>query len=272
MNLVPIGRFSKMTRLSIKALRLYDEIGLLAPAHVDESSGYRYYDLGQANRAEAVRILRSVDMPLDEIKVVVETDDPELVHKQLVAHRERLADKLAAQERMLAYLEALIRREGGIMPYEVEVIEAAPQTIAAVKVHTTLKKIAEEIPTGFGAVVQAMGSAGLAPAGPPLLVYHDVIDEETDGDVEICVPVNGQIDGVSEVYTRELEGGSMASTIHHGPYQEIAPAYHTVTGWISEHGHEIAGPPREIYLNDPQTVPEEELLTRVEFPIHTDAD
>ncbi|MGD2103445.1 MAG: GyrI-like domain-containing protein, partial [Acidimicrobiia bacterium] len=83
---------------------------------------------------------------------------------------------------------------------------------------------------------------------------------------------NGQIDGVSDVYTRELEGGSMASTIHHGPYQEIAPAYHTVTGWISEHGHEIAGPPREIYLNDPQTVPEEELLTRVEFPIHTDAD
>ena len=52
-----------------------------------------------------------------------------------------------------------------------------------------------------------------------------------------------------------------------GPYEQIAPAYHTLTGWISEHGHEIAGPPREIYLNDPQTVAPEELLTRVEFPI-----
>lgn len=154
------------------------------------------------------------------------------------------------------------------MPYEIEITETAPQTIAAVKVHTTLRKIAEDIPAGFGAVVSAMGSAGLAPSGAPLLVYHDVIDEETDGDVEICVPVTGEIDGDSEVYTRELEGGTMAVTTHQGPYNEIAPAYHTLTSWISEHGHEMAGPPREIYLNDPQTVPEDELLTRVEWPIH----
>jgi len=266
-NLVPIGRFSKMTRLSVKALRLYDEIGLLAPAHVDRSSGYRYYDLGQANRAEAVRILRSVDMPLDEIREILEIEDPELVHKQLVAHRERLAEQLAIQERMLAYLESLIQREGGIMPYEVEVIETEPQTVAAVKVHTSLKKIGDDIGAGFGAVVQAMGASGLEPAGAPLIVYHDVIDEETDGDVEICVPVTSAMPAAGEVYTRELEGGTMASTMHHGPYSEIAPAYHTVTGWISEHGHEITGPPREVYLNDPQTVPEEELLTRVDFPI-----
>jgi effector-binding domain-containing protein len=64
----------------------------------------------------------------------------------------------------------------------------------------------------------------------------------------------------------------MASTIHHSPYQEIAPAYHTITGWISEHGHEIAGPPREVYLNDPQVVAPEELLTRVEFLIRIEAD
>jgi DNA-binding transcriptional MerR regulator len=65
-----------MTRLSVKALRLYDEIGLLAPAYVDPASGYRYYDLGQANKAEAVRILRSVDMPLEEIHEILETEDP----------------------------------------------------------------------------------------------------------------------------------------------------------------------------------------------------
>ena len=59
----------------------------------------------------------------------------------------------------------------------------------------------------------------------------------------------------------------MVTTVHRGPYEEIAAAHHTVTGWISEHGHEMAGPPREIYLNDPQTVAPEELLTRVEFPI-----
>ena len=80
-----------------------------------------------------------------------------------------------------------------------------------------------------------------------------MIDEETDGDIEICVPVAAPSPGDSAVYGRELEGGTMATAIHHGPYQEISAAYHTLTGWISEHGHEMAGPPREIYLNDPQT-------------------
>ena len=66
-DLLPIGRFSKATRLSVKALRHYDELGLLRPAFVDPSSGYRYYRPAQANQAEAIRILRSVEMPLEEI-------------------------------------------------------------------------------------------------------------------------------------------------------------------------------------------------------------
>jgi effector-binding domain-containing protein len=271
-NLIPIGRFSKMTRLSVKALRLYDENGLLPPAYVDPSSGYRYYDLGQANRAEAVRILRSVDMPLDEIRAILETDDPVLIHKQLVVHRERLAERLAAQERTLAYLESLIQRKEGIMPYDVQVTEATTQLVAATKVHTNLSQIGDDIGAGFGSLMMALGREGITPSGAPLIVYHDVIDEETDGDIEVCVPVDAAISGDADVYSRELEGGSMATTVHHGPYEQIAPAYHTLAGWISEHGHDIAGPPREIYLNDPQMVPPEELLTQVEFPICSEAD
>jgi effector-binding domain-containing protein len=272
MNLVPIGRFSKMTRLSVRALRLYDENGLLRPAHVDPSSGYRYYDLGQANRAEAVRILRSVDMPLDEILAVLEADDPELVHKQLIVHRERLAERLAAQERMLAYLESLIQRKEGIMPYDVQIIEESPQLIAATRVRTNLRRIGDDIGAGFGTLMQGLGNAGIGPSGAPLIVYHDMIDEETEGDIEICVPVTATIADGGAVYTRELEGGPMVSTVHHGPYQEIAPAYHTLTGWVSEHGHELAGPPRETYLNDPQVVAPEELLTRVDFPLAPQAE
>lgn len=271
-NLVPIGRFSKMTRLSVKALRLYAENGLLPPDHIDPSSGYRYYSLGQANRAEAVRILRSVDMPLDEIRAILETDDPEQAHKQLAVHRERLAERLAAQERMLAYLESLIQRKEGVMPYDVQIMEESPQLVAATRVRTGLGRIGNDIGTGFGALVRVLAREGVTPSGSPLIIYHDVIDEVTDGDIEICVPVDTTISGHSEVYGRELEGGAMATTVHHGPYEQISPAYHTLTGWVSEHGHEIAGPPREIYLNDPQTVPPQELLTRVEFPICSEPD
>ncbi len=271
MDLVPIGKFSVMTRLSVRALRRYDEMGLLTPAHVDPSSGYRYYALGQANRAEAVRILRSVDMPLDQIRSILDADDSDLTHTQLLAHRERLAERLATQERMLAYLEALILRKDPIMPYDVEITQAAPQLVAATRFQTNLREIGSDIGRGFGTLMGGIGRAGLDPAGVPSIVYHDVIDENTDGEIELCVPVASEIAGSGEVYSRELEGGAMASTVHHGPYEQIAPAYHTLTGWISEHGHEITGPPRETYLNDPQTTEPEHLLTRVDFPIDGEA-
>ena len=267
MTMVPIGRFSQMTRLSVKALRLYDEKGLLEPARIDPSSGYRYYALTQAPRAEAIRVLRMVDMPLDEIAEVLAADDQELVEKRLQVHRERLLERLAADERMLSYLETLMRREEGIMPYTVTIETVDPQTVIATKRHTTLAKVGEDIAVGFGMLAQSLGTEVLQPTGAPLIVFHDVIDEETDGDIELCIPVGRLIDADGEVYGREVEAATVATTVHHGRYSEIAPAYHTITGWISEHGHEITGPPREIYLNDPQSVPEEEQLTRVEFPI-----
>jgi DNA-binding transcriptional MerR regulator len=77
-NLLPIGRFSKMTRLSVKALRHYDELGLLAPAVVDPFSGYRYYTYSQANRAEAIRILRGLDVPLEDVRELLASEDPEI--------------------------------------------------------------------------------------------------------------------------------------------------------------------------------------------------
>lgn len=268
MRLIPIGEFSQMTRLSSKALRLYDKSGLLPPAHVDPATGYRYYEPSQANRAEAVRILRSVDMPLDEIKAVLDSDDADLVHKQLEIHRDRLALRLVEDEQKLAYLEALMNRTEGIMPYTINVEEASPQLVAATRIHTSLAKVGDDIGAGFGRLVPALGQAGIAPTGPPLIVYHDVIDEETDGDIEVCIPIGAPLpDDIDDVYSRELEGGAVAATVHHGRYEEIAPAYHSLTGWISDNEHEIAGPPREIYLNDPQTVRPDELQTRVEFPI-----
>jgi DNA-binding transcriptional MerR regulator len=62
-NLVPIGRFSRLCRLTIPALRHYDELGLLRPAAVDVDTGYRYYSLVQAGEAERIRLLRSIEMP-----------------------------------------------------------------------------------------------------------------------------------------------------------------------------------------------------------------
>jgi effector-binding domain-containing protein len=267
-DLIPIGRFSRMSRLSIKALRFYDEQGLLVPARVDPASGYRFYRRAQAARAEAIRVLRAVDMPVGEIRDLLAGDDPELFGKRLSAHRERLRARLAEQERMLRFLERLIDRGGNVMPYEVTVKEVAPVAVASLTRRAGLATIGAVIQQGFGAVVAAIGTAGAHPAGAPFLVYHDVIDETTEGDVEICIPVPAATvlpDG--PVGVREVPGGPVASTVHRGPYAELAPAYHVVTGWIEENGRKPSGPPREIYLNDPQSVTPDELLTEVQFPV-----
>jgi effector-binding domain-containing protein len=268
-KLIAIGQFSKMTRLSIKALRLYAENGLLPPAHVDSSTGYRYYRLSQAKDAEVIRILRSVEMPLDDIKSVLAAESEAQALRTLLTHKNRLAEKLATQERMLTYLETIIKQKEIAMPQEIEITEATPQTIAAVRVHTSLAGIKDAIGNSFGKLMPALASSGHMPTGAPMTIYHDLIDQETDGDIEICVPVANSFSGSNDVVGRELEGGEMATSTHRGPYEEIGPVYHALMSWISENGYEIAGPPREVYLNDPTQVSPAEILTRVDFPVCT---
>lgn len=266
-DFVPIGRFSAMTRLSVKALRHYDDIGLLRPAHVDPDSSYRYYRLGQANRAEAIRALRAVEMPLDAISTVLDADDDAEVAALLKEHGQHVAAQLERHQRMLTYLERLTTGEVALMPYTIAVENVPEQLVATVRHRTTLEDIGGLYEESFGRIFGAMGRAGQSPAGAPLVIFHDVIDESTDGEIEFAIPTAGSVGDSVEVSTRTLAGGTVARTVHRGPYEEIAPAYHAVTAWVHEHGHDFAGPPREIYLNDPSEVAPGEQLTEVQWPI-----
>jgi effector-binding domain-containing protein len=267
-DLLPIGRFSKATRLSVKALRHYDELGLLRPAFVDPSSGYRYYRPAQANQAEAIRILRSLEMPLEEIAELLGETSGDLAAKRLQRHRERLEARLAEHRRMLAFLQRLLDRED-VMPYEVTVRELPAQPVAATRTTSNLREISSAISTGVHQLLAELGTQGIEPTGPLQVVYHadQVLDEETAAPIEICFPVAAPFEGTGEVYGTELPGGPAAVTLHRGPYAEIGPAYHTVSGWIQDHGHELAGGPREVYLNDPGQVAEADLRTEVQWPI-----
>jgi PPM family protein phosphatase len=73
-DLLSIGAFARRSRLSLKALRLYDELGLLPPAHVDAETGYRYYAAAQVDRARLIGLLRRLDMPLARIGRVLELE------------------------------------------------------------------------------------------------------------------------------------------------------------------------------------------------------
>jgi DNA-binding transcriptional MerR regulator len=100
-ELLTIGRFAECTGLTVKALRLYDRSGLLRPALVDVTSGYRYYDRDQVGEGRSICRLRSLHMPLTEIAVLLAASDQDAVRACLDRHRQRLTDRLREEERAL---------------------------------------------------------------------------------------------------------------------------------------------------------------------------
>ena len=109
-ELLGIGEFAELSGLSVDMLRRYHDLGLLEPADV-APTGYRRYTLGQVERARAIAALRAVDLPLDDIAVVLRTDDPHLRFEVLHRHRARLAADLRAATRRVEDLDRLINQE-----------------------------------------------------------------------------------------------------------------------------------------------------------------
>lgn len=123
-QLMPIGRFSRLTGVGVKALRHYDEVGLLVPAAVDDETGYRFYSADQVDRAEAIRFLRRLDMPLEEIGSTLAAEDPVALRDALVSHQRQMAGREAELRASMARLQRLIDGRETIMGMRSESLQA----------------------------------------------------------------------------------------------------------------------------------------------------
>lgn len=123
-GLMAIGRFARLTGLSVKALRHYDELGLLRPAAVDPQTGYRSYSSAQVGRAEAIRTLRRLELPLDDISTLLATEDPVLVRRVLVDHQRRTAWRSAELKAILQRLQPLIDGKDTVMGTKADALGA----------------------------------------------------------------------------------------------------------------------------------------------------
>ncbi|MFA6671527.1 MAG: MerR family transcriptional regulator [Methanoculleus sp.] len=272
---IPIGTFSRITRLSQKALRLYDERGLLVPAARDICTGYRYYTVAQAERGIHIRHLLWLGFCLPEVETILaarERGDAGTV-RDLFARRltatEREAGRLHAIAEILRMQDPL---NGG---FRMSVTEPAIKEIPALRVLTRreLGVYQETIPRLIGELCGCLFPAdGRQPAakvtGPIMFICHDEEYRETDADIEMAIPIVGPInlDG-SRIEVQNPPGGRFVSVLYTGPYSGVGKAYERLFAYMGEHGLAPAGPSRELYLNDPAEVPEEELLTEVLFPV-----
>ena len=265
-NLLPIGRFSQVCRLSIPALRHYDELGLLPPAAVDPDTGYRYYSISQAADAERIRTLRFLEMPLPEIRAVL-AGDPERTKQILGGHRDRLRESTQRQHQAITLLDSMLREEQP-MTYEIHLREVQPQQAASIRAQIVWAEIGPFVGEAMGEICKIVADQGVRFAGPPLVMYHCAEAGEAELDVEVAVPVDEPVEPAGRVGNTTVQGGLVATTLHCGAFEEVGQAYRALGEWVQEHGHETAGPPREVYLTDPAQVADPGALrTEIIWPI-----
>ena len=151
------------------------------------------------------------------------------------------------------------------MSYKCEVKKQPAQTTLAVCTRTSVQELPQVLGQAYGAIAQYLGELGEQPAGPPFVAYHN--EDMQDLDVEIGFPVARELPGRGDIQASEIPGGKVATCLHVGPYAEIEPAYTALSEWMRENGHEATGVAYEMYLNDPQQTPPEELQTQIMFPL-----
>lgn len=263
-SLMPIGQFARACRLGIKALRHYDDEGLLRPAFVDRATGYRYYARGQARDAVAIAMLRSLDVGLPTIRAILAA--PPTQRAQLLAHEsERQRGELARRERALRAVERLAAARE-LMPYEIALRAEPALRVAKRSVTTTPDALVPDSTALIYALFAELRAAGREPR-MPVLCENEAPDAEERIVVHACAGIDAPPPALPIARIETLAAGTFAALRHRGSYEEIGLAHHALHAWTQEHGHEANGPIREIYLNDPADVADDALLTEVLLPV-----
>ena len=187
MEEIGIGEFARRSRLSLKALRLYDERGVLVPSRVDRASGYRYYDTAQLEKARLVVMLRQLQLPLAAIKELLACDPADAAAR--IAEHWRVAEAAHDARRELAgYLVTLLHGKRPVM-YEVATREMPERSLLC------LKRNADERGTWalgkeFIAILRERPLPKMeGREGAMFLIYWGEVNADSDGPVEMCKPV-----------------------------------------------------------------------------------
>jgi DNA-binding transcriptional MerR regulator len=264
-DLFAIGAFATMTRLSIKALRLYDELGILQPLHIDPQSGYRFYGVDQLSSARMIRKMRDMDMPLATIRQVLAAlsaspAQAEALVQEYAERREQQMEQIRMQvQQFIQY----IRQEQNPMSLEVNVKPITPQQVLSITHHIKVNKLDATIRESLATMYGLLKDQNIEASDAPFGIFHGAINEQEDGPLEICVPVDGQVKSMGDVQVKQLQGGNAACVMTVGPqtdFPAILDAYDAAADWINKNGFAMAEPPREVWHSGPGKDPKMEIV------------
>lgn len=255
-DLLSIGTFASMTRLSIKALRLYDQLDLLQPHHIDPQSGYRFYGVDQLSSARMIRNMRDMDMPLATIRQVLEAlqnspADAETLVWEYASMRERQVEQIRAQVQIFI---RILLQEANPMTLEVNVKKIPTQQVVSITRHVKVPKLDATITQSISTLQTLLQKQNAATDAVPFGIFHGAINEQEDGPIEICIPVNGNLKAEGDAQVKQLAGGEAACVTMLGAqcdFPAILGAYDAAADWIQKNGYQMAESPREVWHSGP---------------------
>ncbi|MEU3731143.1 MerR family transcriptional regulator [Streptomyces sp. NPDC033538] len=278
-ELLTIGAFAARARLSAKALRLYDRMGLLVPDHVDEVTGYRYYRTGQTERARLVALLRQLDMPLAKVAEVVHADGPGAAGL-LDAYWAGVEARVAGQRTLADYLRGRLSGRSSEVngKFVVRTVDVPAQVVISETRHTLAGELPAWIGASLGRLEEAARECGGVTAAP-FVVYHAEVSMESDGPAESCVPVADE--AAARAWSEE-RGRAWQSRVRVEParrlartritkaqvaHPQILAAFEAVEEWVAAQGLTVAGPCREVYFADWEASGPEDPVCDIAFPV-----
>jgi DNA-binding transcriptional MerR regulator len=242
-----IGVFSRMTFVSVKALRHYDEIGLLAPAWVDPDSGYRHYSAAQVPVAQVIRRLRDLGMPLDQITAVVHARDVDTRNAAIAAHLRRMEHQLEETRATVASLRALIERGPATIPVEYRRLPQAPtiaigEEVRGADMHAWLDD-------AFGELRSTLDALGLQRGGVDGALFSSELLEDERGELVAFIPVAESSRGArTSGRARILPETEYAIAVHVGPFEDLDQTYGALGIEVAQRAIGVQGPIRENYV------------------------
>jgi effector-binding domain-containing protein len=272
--MIRIGDFSRLTRVTVKALRHYDTLGLFKPVFVDEESGYRYYAAAQLPDLHRVLALKDAGFSLDEIKILQEAPriSPEAVRKLLITKRAEIQQHVLEEQDRLDRITARLtqwEREEKMPDQEVIIKRVDPMLVAGVRgVIPSMAAVPTALPAMFDELYEHVNRYEHQYTGPWLDVWYDTEFKETDLDIEACAPLVKAVPESGRVKMHELPAvESMACLIHRGPFTGLSESFGVLIRWIDANGYRIDGPSREVYLEYSRAADPETYVTEIQFPV-----
>ncbi|MER7245452.1 MerR family transcriptional regulator [Kribbella sp. NPDC000426] len=253
-----IGEFARHGRVSIRMLRHYDALGLLRPAYVDPSTGYRSYTAGQLADLNRIVALKDLGFTLEQVGALIADNlGATEMRALLTMRRAELQTTVAESYARLAQVESRLRGLEADVPAADIVVKDLPAGRLVALTATAASFTPEDITPIVRPLCAELGrrlpDADVHPAGRLTCLYERNHASEDEVVVRATVPAavdaGGNLNGLEVI---DLPAMRAATLVHRGPIDQVLPAWQALARWIDENNHRAAEPARELYLDTPE--------------------